>query len=184
MLHWSLDLDLRQKLLELWIMPLLIAPARVIFPTKEVIASVRTIYNTALKTNSWGLTHTILSQPLDLGGLGLVPPSTFLYWQHGAAFASMAAGAHSFSDVSLNAYKEWAEPLGVIVNRSSTPFFQLGKVPLDSPPFIAQSARAFSMARRGSEFTPPPVFPMDMPLWHNIIFCHPGAMTYFSPKLV
>ena len=59
MLHWSLDLDLHQKLLELWIMPLLIAPARVIFPTKEVIASVRTIYNTALKTNSWGLTHTM-----------------------------------------------------------------------------------------------------------------------------
>ena len=79
MLHWSLDLDQRQKLLELWIMPLLIAPARVIFPTKEVIASIRTIYNTALRTNSWGLTHTILAQPLDSGGLGLVPPSTFLY---------------------------------------------------------------------------------------------------------
>ena len=80
MLHWSLDLDLRQKLLELWIMPLLIAPARVIFPTKEVIASVRTICNTALKTNSWGLTHSILAQPLDLGGSGLVPPSTFFHW--------------------------------------------------------------------------------------------------------
>ena len=43
MLHWSLDLDLRQKLLELCIMPVLIAPARVIYPTIEGIASVRTI---------------------------------------------------------------------------------------------------------------------------------------------
>ena len=40
------------------------------------------------------------------------------------------------------------------------------------------------MARRGSEFIPSPVFPWDMALWHNIIFCPPGAMTYFSPKLV
>ena len=151
MLHWSLDLDQRQKLLELWIMPLLIAPARVIFPTKEVTASVRTIYNTALRTNSWGLTHSILAQPLDSGGLGLVPPSTFLYWQHGAAFASMAVGTHLFNDISLSAYREWAEPLGVIANRSSIPFFQLGTFPLASPLFLAQRSPAFSMARGSSK---------------------------------
>ena len=30
MVHWALDLELRHKLLELWILPLLVAPARVV----------------------------------------------------------------------------------------------------------------------------------------------------------
>ena len=46
------------------------------------------------------------------------------------------------------------------------------------------SARSFSIARRGSDFTPPPVVPPDTPLWHNVLFSPPGKMTYFSSKLV
>ena len=77
MVHWSLDLHMIQNLLELWIVPLLSAPARVIRPDSAVLSAVKTIYHTALKRNSWGLTHSILSQLEEQGGTGLVPPRSF-----------------------------------------------------------------------------------------------------------
>ena len=184
MVHWSLDLELRQQLLELWIMPLLVAPARVVQPSQEVISAVTTIYHTALRTNSWGLTHRILAQPEELGGIGLVPPKTFLFWQHASAFVRMLDGPTQRDHVTVKAYDSWASQLGVVVSRTSLPFFQLSKVPLSGTPFLGLSARSFSKARRGAEFTLPPTTPTHFPLWHNIAFCPPHKTTYHSPQLI
>jgi len=70
MQHWSLTLVERVHLLQLWISPLLVFPARVVFPTGQVISSLKTIYSVALNTRSWGLTNEILSLPPGEGGNG------------------------------------------------------------------------------------------------------------------
>ena len=81
MQSWVLSLEERVELLQFWILPLLVYPARVIFPNENVISAVKTIYNIALKLNSWGITTYILSHPKDQGGMDLAPPNTFMPWQ-------------------------------------------------------------------------------------------------------
>ena len=71
---WSLSLDDRVELLQIWILPLLVYPARVVYPSDNVIAAVRTIYRVALKLSNWGITLDILSHSKDQGGLELAPP--------------------------------------------------------------------------------------------------------------
>ena len=51
----------------MWILPVLVYPARVIFPVKKVVGSLKTIYSIALGLNSWGLTQDILA-PRNLKG--------------------------------------------------------------------------------------------------------------------
>ena len=68
MQHWNLTLKERVFLLKMWILPVLVYPARVIFPVKKVVDSLKTIYNIALGLNSWGLTQDILALPESQGG--------------------------------------------------------------------------------------------------------------------
>ena len=82
MQSWDLSLAERVPLLKLWILPLLIYPARVVFPSDPVVSALRTVYQVALKLNSWSITLDILSHPLHKGGYNLAAPETFLYWQH------------------------------------------------------------------------------------------------------
>ena len=63
MQHWKLSLHERVEPLKLWIIPSVIYPAIVIFPSKPVISTLRTICNIALKLTSRGITHKILSLP-------------------------------------------------------------------------------------------------------------------------
>ena len=77
MQHWNLTLKERVFLLKMWILPVLVYPARVIFPVKKVVDSLKTIYNIALGLNSWGLTQDILALPESQGGLSLVQPHYF-----------------------------------------------------------------------------------------------------------
>ena len=185
MVHWNLDLHSRQKLLELWIVPLLAAPAKVVRPDPVVLASVKSIFHTALKTNSWGLTHQILAHPEEQGGTGLVPPDIFLRWQHGSAFARFVSDPNLFCPLLTVSFKRWAAPLGVVVSKATIPFFQLAKIPLSGVPFLGSSAQSFSKARKGSDFCLPPTpLPQNMPLWHNVLFQTTTNSTYFSPELV
>ena len=61
MQSWSLSLVDRVELLQSWILPVLVYPARVVYPSDNVIAAVRTIYQVALKLSNWGITLDILS---------------------------------------------------------------------------------------------------------------------------
>ena len=56
MQHWDITLAERLALLELWILPLLSLPARVVLRDKAVIASLQTVYHTALRTTHYGIT--------------------------------------------------------------------------------------------------------------------------------
>ena len=70
---WALSLAERVTLLKLWILPLLIYPARVVLPSAEVVSTLSTIYHVALKLNSWGVTLDILAHPPATGGYNLAP---------------------------------------------------------------------------------------------------------------
>ena len=80
MQKWDLSLDERVALLQQWILPLLVFPARVVYPTEQVISSLRTVYHIALRLNSWSLTVDILSLPKIEGGCCLPTPRSFLLW--------------------------------------------------------------------------------------------------------
>ena len=56
--HWVPTLEERVQLLQLWIPPLLFFPARVGFPTEQVVSSLQTFCNGALAATSLGLSHT------------------------------------------------------------------------------------------------------------------------------
>ena len=71
MQHWKLTLRERVFLLKLWILPVLVSPSRVIYPGKQVVHSLKVIYNIALGLNTWGLTREILALPEQEGRMGL-----------------------------------------------------------------------------------------------------------------
>ena len=60
MQHWDITLAQPLALLELRILPLLSLPARVVFPDKAVIASLHSVYHTALRIAHYGITLSIL----------------------------------------------------------------------------------------------------------------------------
>ena len=81
MQSWDLSLAERVLLLNLWIIPLLIYPARVVFPSDPVVSALRTVYQVALKLNSWSITLDILSYPMHKGGYNLAAPETCMHQQ-------------------------------------------------------------------------------------------------------
>ena len=86
MQSWSLSLADPVEFLQSWILPVLVYPARVVYPSDNVAEAVKTIYRVALKLSNWGITLDILSQGKDQGGLELAPPDTFLLWQFSTIF--------------------------------------------------------------------------------------------------
>ena len=88
MQSWALSLPERVMLLKLWILPLLVYPACVAFPSPAVVNTLRTVYQVALKLNSWAVALNILSHPPSRGGYSLAPPETFVHWQHASAFVA------------------------------------------------------------------------------------------------
>ena len=81
--HWKLTLCEPVFLLKLWILPVLVYPSRVIYPVKQVVDSIKVIYNIALGLNTWGLTHEILALPEQEGGMGLAMPRDPAMASHG-----------------------------------------------------------------------------------------------------
>ena len=68
----------RIALFQEWVLPLFIFPARVYFPTNQVVAQLAVVYKTALRISSRGLTPPILQSPPSRGGNNLLRPRTFL----------------------------------------------------------------------------------------------------------
>ena len=68
MRHWALTSEERVQLLQLWILPLRVFPARGVFPTGQVIISRKTIYTVALNTPYFSIgirqiTHDCMCTP-------------------------------------------------------------------------------------------------------------------------
>ena len=112
MQKWDLSLDERVALLQQWILPLLVFPARVVYPTEQVISSLRTVYHIALRLNSWSLTVDILSLPKVEGGCCLPTPRSFLLWQHASSYVHFLQHPEAFSSVVSNHFTRWADKVG------------------------------------------------------------------------
>ena len=57
-------------------------------------------------------------------------------------------------------------------------------LPWISLPYLACSAKSFSLLRQGLNVTPPDALSYDMPLWHNALFKSSHFHTYSSPSLI
>ena len=185
MQSWDLSLAERVLLLKLWILPLLIYPARVVFPSDPVVSALRTVYQVALKLNSWSITLDILSHPLHKGGYNLAAPETFLYWQHASALVAYVKDPLSVPSILHTSFQPFAADLGIILSPASLPFFQLGpNVVKQTMPFLGWCARAFSLVKKDVHFEHPAQLPGDAPAWHSTFFLNEHCHTYFSPRLI
>ena len=87
MRSWELSLPERVELLKLWILLLLVHPARKVFADDNVVSTLTLIYHVSLRLNSWGITQPILSLPKQQGGYALPAPKEFLHWHFSTLFA-------------------------------------------------------------------------------------------------
>ena len=181
----TLSLPERVNLLKLWILPLLVYPARVVFPSSAVVSTLATIYQVALNLNSWGLTLDILAHPPTKGGYSLAPPQTFLYWQHSTPFVNYANNSLSMPQQLVSSFQAFAQELGILVSPSTLPYFQMGSnVTWATMPYLERSARAFWPAKTDVHFQVLDLLSYDTPMWHTILFRDQRALTYFAPRLI
>ena len=185
MQHWNLTLKERVFLLKMWILPVLVYPARVIFPVKKVVDSLKTIYNIALGLNSWGLTQDILALPESQGGLSLAQPHYFLWWHHSALFVNYTLRPAEIPPTVFAQFEAWAGPRAITVTPAQLGWFQMDiNLPWISLPYLAFSAKSFLLLRQGLNVNPPDALSYDMPLWHNVLFKNAHFHTYSSPSLI
>ena len=185
MQHWNLTLKERVFLLKMWILLVLVYPARVIFPVKKVVDSLKTIYNIALGLNSWGLTQDILALPESQGGLSLAQPHYFLWWHHSALFVNYTLRPAEIPPTVSAQFEAWAGPRAITVTPAQLGWFQMDiNLPWISLPYLAFSAKSFSLLRQGLNVNPPDALSYDMPLWHNVLFKNAHFHTYSSPSLI
>ena len=163
----------------------MIYPARVVFPSDPVVSALRTVYQIALKLNSWSIMLDILSHPLHKGGYNLAAPETFLYWQHALAFVACVKDPLSVPSILHTSFQPFAVDLGIVLSPTSLPFFQLGSnVVKQTMPFLGWCARAFSMVKKDVHFEHPAQLPRDAPAWHSTLFLNEHCHTYFPPRLI
>ena len=180
-----LTLDERVALLQEWVLPLLIYPARAYFPTTSVIAQLSSIYKQALNISSWGLTLPILQLPRNKGGALLPQPHIYLLWQHATPFFQAISEILSVPELSRNHFLQWTSQMGISLNLQHLPWLQLGPIPWKTYPFLGTSCKAFSLLRKHA---PVPVPTLDqyvkLPAWHSALFRDTKANSYYSPSLL
>ena len=182
--HWDITLAERLALLELWILPLLSLPARVVFPDKAVIASLHSVYHTALLTTHYGITLPILSQDKDSGGFPLLTPKKFLLWQHTSTFVNFTHGYTALPAIVTNPFQEWASHWGAPLGPSNLSTLQLGRIPYATMPLLALSAKSYSLLMSMSTLTVPPVPSHDPHLWHSCRFLDRWGKSIYCPALI
>ena len=184
MQEWGLTLQQRIELLKQWILPVLTVPARVIFPTKAICAQLADVYRIALKLNPWGITLPILGLPVSEGGFSLMPPKSFLMWQHASMFLQYVKEPATISNILAVPFKHWAQRYGVHCTSATLPFFSMGPVPYSTMPTMAYAAKAYSVTMNLASPTLPAIEPALLPLWHNRLFSKSSGRTYYSPSLI
>ena len=76
-------------------------------------------------------------------------------------------------------------PRGIAVSPSTLPFFQMDvNIPLESLPYMAFRAKAFSQLRQRLNISIPSDLPYNMSLWHNPIFHNKHFHSYSCPSLI
>ena len=180
-----LNLPERVALLQEWVLPLFIFPARAYFPTDEVVSKLNVIYRTALNISSWGLTLPMLQLPPTQGGALLPTPLKFLLWQHATPFVLAQAEPLKVPRLSKTHFQEWAHRFGVSLCPGHLPWLQLGPIPWSTYPFLGTSCKAFSLLRKHAPVPKPsPEVLQRLPAWHSTLFRDTRMNTYYSPALI
>ena len=157
-------------------------PSQVVFPTDIVISTLKIVYNAALRLTLWDLTHDILALPRNEGGYSLPQPKTFLYWQHSTVFLQYVKDPLLLPAPVTASFKRFALLHGMLLRMAGLPFFQMGSnVVWRTMPYLAWSARAFSLVRQPILAYHDIMLSYDTPLWHNNCFRNQQAQTYFCP---
>ena len=104
----------RVQLLKVWILPVLLLTARAYRASEQEERSLKTVYNTALGFDSWGVTLTQLSLQPDSGGHGLAPPDTWLRVQSGLAFSRFSGHQSELPPFVTLIFRQWARKYGVV----------------------------------------------------------------------
>ena len=86
-------------LLNIWILTLWILPARVCYPTEDVIGQLYSILKMALGLDSWGLTLSEYGHHIREGVFSLIRlhNCNFLLFHHGTPFLHYFSKTHHFS---------------------------------------------------------------------------------------
>ena len=172
----------RVHLLQLWMVPLLVFPARAVFPTEQVITSLETIHTVPLKTTSWGLTHDPPALPVKEGGMSLPDPKPFLPWQLSTPFTHSVMRPHTISSVARQCFTTWSQSVGLLVDIGSLEYFHMGSnIVWDTLPYLGLTARAFTLARHNLTPQRPAVAAYDMPLWDNGLLTNQHGQTCYCP---
>ena len=150
---FGLSLLERILLLKTWALPVLLLIARAYCATEQEERSLKVIFNTTPGFDSWVITLSQTSSPLDDGGYSLPPPpprlDTWLKVQAGFAFMAFAhnqAAMPCFPASILG----MATKFGVLWNLKSLPFLQVGPVLYSTMGFLALSLSSYLQARRCS----------------------------------
>ena len=185
MRSWELSLPERIELLKLWILPLLVHPARAVFADDNVISTLTLIYHVSLRLNSWGITQPILSLPKQQGGYALPAPKEFLHWQFSTLFARFLNNSSLIPSTIVSGFQPFQIKHGIVLDTTSTFTFQMGSnVVWNTMPYLAWSARAFSLLKQHIPQAPLSMLAYDTPLWHHHAFCNQHNQTYYCPQLI
>ena len=82
-------------------------------------------------------------------------------------------------------YECFAAEYGIVMSPSTLHTFQMASnVVWHKMPYLAWSARAYSLVTSKVAFNRPEALPHDIPLWHNKLFSKSTSLTYFCPQLI
>ena len=168
MRSWELSLQEHVELLKLWILPLLVHPARAVFADGNLSSTLTLIYHVALKLNFWGITQPILWLPKDQGGYTLPAPNTFLQWQFSTLFVQFFDDSNSIPIIVTNDFQPFQAKHGIVFDSPSMFTFQMGSnVVWNTIPYLAQSACSFTLLKQDIPQSPTTMLGYDTPLWHS-----------------
>ena len=180
-----LTMSERVHVLQEWILPLMIYPARAYFPTEDVCTKLANVYRVTLRLSSWGLTLPILQLPPKLGGALLPKPSLFLLWQHATHFVMSRHDTSKLSPISAQHFNGWAKHFGGTSGAGRPPMATIGPHPLEHLSFFGHLSK--SLLPLTETGTPPPPDTDQAPrlsCWHSVLFRDTNNNTYFSPRLI
>ena len=173
----------RISLQQQWILPLIVYPARVVYPKEQVISTLRTVYQVALRLNSWSITLSVLSLPKVKGGHNLPTPTSFLLWQHASSYVHFHKSLHvslSVQPFPRLGQKHWSGTYTAI-----PPLLSNGvQRDWETMPSLGWCVSALSLLRQDHPAPTPYPMPYNMPLWHNLLFHNAHNQTYFCPRLI
>ena len=119
--------------------------------------SLKTIHNIALGLNSWGRAQDILALPESQGRLNLAQAHYFFLWWHDSTlFVNYTLHPEDVPPTVSAQFEASARPRAIRVTPVQLGWFQMDvNLPWISFPYLAFSAKSFSLLRQGSNVDPP-----------------------------